>query len=48
MTYILLQYGLTALHEAAWKGAVPVIQTLIRLGADVDAHNKVSGMCVMK
>jgi len=42
VTCILLQDGSTALHVAAIEGTVPVIQTLIRLGADVNAHNKVS------
>ena len=39
---ILLQEGRTALHRAAFWGRVLAIETLIRLGADVNAHDKVS------
>ena len=42
VTCILLQWGRTALHGAAWLGQVQAIETLIRLGADVNAHDKVS------
>ena len=39
---ILLQEGSTALHDAVFWGQVQAIETLIRLGADVNALDKVS------
>ena len=42
VTYILLQWGRTALHDAAGEGQVQQIETLIRLGADVNALDNVS------
>ena len=42
VTCILLQDGMTALHYAARKRRVQAIETLIRLGADVNALDKVS------
>jgi len=45
VTCILLQWGRTALHHAAIGGHVQVVETLIRLGADV---NVLVIMCVMK
>ena len=42
VTCILLQLERTALHDAAWSGQVQAIETLIRLGADVNALDKVS------
>ena len=45
---ILLQDRMTALHHAAMRGQVQVVETLIRLGADVNAFDKVSySMCVI-
>ena len=34
--------GCTALHVAAWRGQVQAIETLIRLGADVNTLDEVS------
>jgi len=42
MTCILLQRGKTALHNATIFGHVQVVETLIRLGADVNVLDKVS------
>ena len=42
MTYILLQFGSTALHEAATLGNTKLIKTVIRSGADINALDKVS------
>ena len=42
VTCILLQEGRTALHDAAMMGHVEAIETLIRLGADVNTLNEVS------
>ena len=42
VTCILLQGGWTALHVAAISGQIQVIETLIRLGADVNAFDEVS------
>ena len=42
VTFILLQRGSTVLHKAARMGNVPVIETLIKSGADVNALDKVS------
>ena len=42
VTCILLQFGKTALHHAARWGYVQAIEVLIRLGADVNALDKVS------
>jgi len=42
VTCILLQRGMTALHWAAIRGHVQVIETLIRSGADVSVLDKVS------
>jgi len=39
---VLLQWGETALHCAAAYGHVQVVETLIRLGADVNVVDKVS------
>jgi len=33
---------MTALHWATFNGKIQVVETLIRLGADVNAVNKVS------
>ena len=41
-TCILLQWRRTALHDAAMMGQVQAIETLIRLGADVNALDQVS------
>jgi len=41
MTCILLQLGKTALYWATAYGHVQVVETLIRLGADVNALDKV-------
>jgi len=38
----LLQVGMTALHWAADEGHIPVVEALIRLGADVNAVDEVS------
>ena len=48
VTCILLQLGRTALHHAATWGQVQAIETLIRLGVDANALDRVSSMCVMK
>ena len=42
VTCILLQSGRTALHHAAGWEQVQLIETLIKLGADVNALDKVS------
>ena len=42
VTCILLQGRRTALHHAAERGQVQAIETLIRLGADVNALDVVS------
>ena len=42
VTCILLQYGRTALHLAAMEEQVQAIETLIRLGAYVNALDRVS------
>ena len=42
MTYILLQFERTALHWAVIKENIPLVETLIRSGADVNAHDEVS------
>jgi len=42
MTCILLQLGSTAVRLAAENGHVQVVETLIRLRADVKALDKVS------
>ena len=42
VTCILLQLERTVLHHAAWSGQVQAIETLIRLGADVNALDRVS------
>jgi len=42
ITCILLQLGKTALHCAADRGHVQVVETLIRVGAKVNALDKVS------
>ena len=42
VTCILLQWGSTALHDAAFGEQVQAIETLIRLGADVNALDQVS------
>ena len=42
VTCILLQLERTVLHYAAQEGQVQAIETLIRLGANVNAHDKVS------
>ena len=42
VTCALLQEGRTALHTAAYMGKVQAIETLIRLGADVNALDEVS------
>ena len=42
VTCILLQSERTALHHATIMGQVQAIETLIRLGADVNALDKVS------
>ena len=42
VTCILLQRKGTALHEAAISGRVQAIETLIRLGADVNALDEVN------
>ena len=42
VTCIFLQDRWTALHWAASRGHVQVVETLIRLGADVNALDKVS------
>jgi len=42
ITCILLQLGWTALHDAAFNGHAQVVEILIRSGADVNAHTKVS------
>ena len=42
MTCLLLQRGSTALHVAAMRGSTELVATLIRLGADVNALDKVS------
>jgi len=39
---ILLQWKETALHQAAKKGQVQVVETLHRLGADVNVFDNVS------
>ena len=41
-TCILLQGGRTAVHRAAFWGQVQAIETLIRLGADVNALDEVN------
>jgi len=47
VTCILLQWGRTALHVATYWGRAEPVALLTRLGADVNALDKVS-MCVMK
>jgi len=42
VTYILLQFERTALHWAVIKENIPLVETLIRSGADVNAHDEVS------
>jgi len=42
VTCILLQDGSTALHKAAWRESTELVATLIKLGADVNALDKVS------
>ena len=42
VTCILLQRGSTALHKATWRGSTELVATLIKLGADVNALDKVS------
>ena len=42
VTCILLQKGRTVLHHAAWLRQVQAIETLIRLGADMNALDNVS------
>jgi len=42
VTCILLQWGKAALTEAAYRGHVQVVETLIRLGADVNVLDEVS------
>ena len=37
----MLQYGDTALHDAAWAGKVEVINLLVKHGAAVDTRDKV-------
>ena len=37
----MLQYGETALHKAALKGHVEVVELLVKYGAAVDIRNKV-------
>jgi len=36
-----LQYGMTALHWAAWKGHSTTVEVLLAAGADVKATDKV-------
>lgn len=38
-----LQFSLTPLHLAAWYGQESVVKLLLRLGANVNAVDRVSG-----
>ena len=37
----MLQYGDTALHQAAWSGEIEVINLLVKHGVAVDIKNQV-------
>jgi ankyrin repeat protein len=41
-THHILQFGQTALHEAAWEGHVEVCKLLLAAGADVKIQGEVS------
>lgn len=41
-----LQYGQTALHNAAYKGHVEIVSALLQAGALVNLQDKVSGVYI--